>query len=86
MLEGLAVALSNIDAIVEQIKNSANAGEAREKLMAQPWKSDTVVRMLEKAGPDAAKPEDLDEAFGLKDNGDTIFCPRNRHRPSSICA
>ena len=75
VLEGLAVALSNIDAIVEQIKNSANAGEAREKLMAQPWKSDTVVRMLEKAGPDAAKPEDLDEAFGLKDNGDYFLSP-----------
>ena len=75
VLEGLAVALSNIDAVVEQIKNSANAREAREKLMAQPWKSDTVVRMLEKAGPDAAKPEDLDEAFGLKDNGDYFLSP-----------
>lgn len=75
VLEGLAVALSNIDPVIELIKSSANAQEAREKLVAQPWKSDTVVQMLEKAGPDAAKPEDMDEIYGLKDNGDYFLSP-----------
>ena len=75
VLEGLAVALSNIDSVVELIKNSENVQEARDKLMAQPWRSDTVVRMLEKAGPNAARPEDLDEAFGLKDTGDYFLSP-----------
>ncbi|MBO6556957.1 MAG: DNA gyrase subunit A [Pseudomonadales bacterium] len=75
VLEGLAVALSNIDPVIELIKSSANAQEAREKLVAQPWKSDTVVQMLEKAGPDAAKPEDMDEVYGLKDNGDYFLSP-----------
>jgi len=75
VLEGLAVALSNIDPVIELIKNSANAQEAREKLVAQPWRSDTVVQMLEKAGPDAAKPEDMDEAYGLKDSGDYFLSP-----------
>ncbi|MBL6689615.1 MAG: DNA gyrase subunit A [Pseudomonadales bacterium] len=75
VLEGLAVALSNIDPVIELIKNSANAQEAREKLVAQPWRSETVVQMLEKAGPKAAKPEDMDEAYGLKDNGDYFLSP-----------
>ena len=75
VLEGLAVALSNIDPVIELIKNSANAQEAREKLVAQPWRSESVVQMLEKAGPDAAKPEDMDEAYGLKDNGDYFLSP-----------
>ena len=75
VLEGLAGALSNIDPVIELIKSSANAQEAREKLVAQPWKSDTVVQMLEKAGPDAAKPEDMDEIYGLKDNGDYFLSP-----------
>ncbi len=68
-LEGLTVALSNIDPVIELIKSSANAQEAREKLLAQPWQSDTVLSMLERAGPDAVKPEDLDERYGLKDDG-----------------
>ncbi|MDA0788428.1 MAG: DNA topoisomerase 4 subunit A, partial [Proteobacteria bacterium] len=68
-LEGLTVALSNIDPVIELIKASANPQEAREKLLAQPWQSDTVMSMLERAGPDAVKPEDMDERYGLKDDG-----------------
>ena len=73
VLEGLAVALSNIDPVIELIKNSANAQEARDRLMAQPWRSDTVVQMLEKAGPRAARPDDLDDIYGLQDNGDYLL-------------
>ncbi len=75
VLEGLAVALSNIDEVIELIKNSQNAQEAREKLIGQPWQSDTVSQMLEKAGPEAAKPDDLDEAYGLKDDGNYYLSP-----------
>ena len=75
VLEGLAVALSNIDPVIELIKSSSNVQEARERLIAQSWRSDTVVQMLERAGPDAARPDDLDEAYGLKDNGDYFLSP-----------
>ena len=75
VLEGLAVALSNIDPVIELIKNSANAQEAREKLVAQPWKSENISRMLEKAGPSAARPEDLDEQYGMKDDGSYYLSP-----------
>ncbi len=69
VLEGLAVALSNIDPVIELIKASANSQEARDRLMEQSWKSDTVVRMLERAGPRAARPDDIQDTFGLRDDG-----------------
>ena len=75
VLEGLAVALSNIDPVIELIKSSDNATEAREKLVAQSWRSENVIQMLEKAGPNAAKPEELDEAYGLKDDGSYFLSP-----------
>lgn len=75
VLEGLAVALSNIDPVIELIKNSANAQEAKEKLVATNWRSDNVQRMLEKAGPEAAKPDDMDARYGLKENGDYFLSP-----------
>ncbi len=75
ILEGLAVALSNIDPVIELIKSSANAQEAREKLLARAWRSENVSQMLEKAGPEAAKPEDMDERYGLKAGGDYYLSP-----------
>ena len=75
VLEGLAVALSNIDPMIELIKASADAQEAREKLLARSWRSDTVMQMLERAGPDAAKPDDLDEQYGLKADGEYFLSP-----------
>jgi DNA gyrase subunit A len=68
-LEGLVVALSNIDAIIALIKASESASVAREKLISQPWHSENIIAMLERAGPDAVKPDDVDEQFGLKDDG-----------------
>ena len=69
VLEGLAVALSNIDEIIDLIKKSEDAQEARVKLLEQPWRSSTVAEMLERAGPDAAKPDDLEDFYGLKEDG-----------------
>lgn len=79
VLEGLAVALSNIDPVIEMIKTSANANEARDRLIATPWQSTNVQQMLEKAGPDAARPEELDPRYGLKDNGDYFLSPEQAH-------
>lgn len=75
VLEGLAVALQNIDPVIELIKNSENANVAREQLVAQVWRSDNVEKMLERAGPDAAKPDDLDPQYGLQENGDYRLSP-----------
>jgi DNA gyrase subunit A len=67
ILEGLAVALANIDPVIELIKASPNAAEAREKLVAQPWSPGDVTAMLERAGSNACRPDDLDPRYGLHD-------------------
>ena len=64
-LEGLAVALSNIDPMIETIKKSQNAAEAKDALMAQAWDAGLVLSMLEKAGSDSCRPDDLPSAFGI---------------------
>ena len=68
VLEGLAVALANIDAVIELIKTSANSSEATEKLLARSWKSDSVLEMLGEVGADACRPDNLDHQYGLKEN------------------
>lgn len=75
LLEGQAVALSNIDKVIEMIKTSLNAEEARNKLIEVAWESENVMKMLEKAGPDAAKPEGLGEEYGFKDDGKYYLSP-----------
>ena len=65
LLEGLAVAISNIDEVIELIKASPNAAEAREKLLAKTWQPGQVTAMLERAGATSCKPEELEEGFGL---------------------
>ncbi|PRD39481.1 UNVERIFIED_CONTAM: gyrA [Trichonephila clavipes] len=67
ILEGLAVALANIDAIIELIKTSASPAEAKAGLVERGWELGGVSAMLERAGQDAARPEWLEEHFGIRD-------------------
>lgn len=67
ILEGLAIALSNIDPIIELIKASPSSAEAREKLLAQPWEPGDVSGMLERAGADACRPDELEPQYGMHD-------------------
>lgn len=74
VLEGLAVALANIDAVIELIKSSPSAAEAKEKLLARSWKSDSVLRMLGEVGADACRPDGLEAKYGLK-GGEYFLSP-----------
>ncbi|MFZ6048778.1 DNA gyrase subunit A [Pseudomonas sp. CR3202] len=67
ILEGQAVALSNIDPVIELIKSSPTPADAKERLIATPWESSAVEAMVERAGADACRPEDLDSQYGLRD-------------------
>jgi len=67
LLEGLAVALENIDEVIALIKASPSPAEAREQLMGKSWQSDAVVKMLSVADIDATRPEDLPPELGLID-------------------
>jgi len=67
ILEGQAVALSNIDPVIELIKSSPTPAEAKERLIATAWASSAVEAMVERAGADSCRPEGLDEQYGLRD-------------------
>ncbi|HLQ02049.1 MAG TPA: DNA gyrase subunit A, partial [Burkholderiales bacterium] len=67
--EGLAVALSNVDEIIELIKKSQTPPEAKVALMAKSWKSPVVEEMLKRAAADASRPEGLGKEFGLQKTG-----------------
>jgi DNA gyrase subunit A len=67
--EGLAVALSNVDAIIELIKKSQTPAEAKVALMAKTWESPVVEEMLKRAAAGASKPEGLGAEFGLQKTG-----------------
>ena len=67
ILEGQAVALANIDPVIELIKSSANAQVAKERLIATSWAPGSVTDMLERAGTGGIRPDDLPDGFGLVD-------------------
>lgn len=66
ILEGLAVAIANIDIIIELIKNSPTPAQAKVGLLERGWNATTVMQFLERAGDDACRPEDLPKNFGLQ--------------------
>jgi DNA gyrase subunit A len=65
VLEGLAVALANIDEVIELIKASKSRAEAREELLRREWTPGVVGDLLARAGAEASRPEGLDPALGL---------------------
>ncbi|MEX6502141.1 DNA gyrase subunit A [Pseudomonas zhanjiangensis] len=67
ILEGQAVALSNIDPVIALIKASPSPAEAKEALIATAWESTAVEAMVERAGADACRPEGLDPQYGLRE-------------------
>lgn len=69
VLEGLAIALANIDEIIELIRNAPNPAEAKQKLVSKVWPSGSVKDMLSRSGADATRPDDLSADLGLLNDG-----------------
>ncbi len=69
VLEGLAVALANIDPVIALIKAAANPAEAKQGLIDSIWPPGVVSKMLARAGAETSRPEGLDEQLGLVDDG-----------------
>ena len=67
VLEGLAIALTNIDPIIALIKSSANPAEAKTKLMAQGWPPGIVIDMLDRGDAADTRPDNLEAGYGLVD-------------------
>jgi DNA gyrase subunit A len=69
ILEGLAVALSNVDEIIALIKAAQTPAEAKRGLMARTWRSELVEGMLARASAESSRPDGLGAEFGLSDQG-----------------
>jgi DNA gyrase subunit A len=69
ILEGLAVALANIDPVIALIKAASNPAEAKEGLMSRAWAPGVVIDLLGRAGAAASRPEGLAAEFGLGEQG-----------------
>ncbi len=69
VLEGLAVALANVDEMIAIIKAAPTPPEAKKDLMAKSWQSPVVEEMLRRAAMEAARPEGLAVNFGLTPDG-----------------
>ncbi|HAT8673572.1 DNA gyrase subunit A [Legionella pneumophila] len=69
LLEGLGIALANIDEMIALIKQSPTPQDAKSALLSKIWQPGLVKAMLEKAGSNASRPDDLTEEYGLHENG-----------------
>jgi DNA gyrase subunit A len=69
VLEGLAVALSNVDEVIALIKKAPTPADAKHELMARAWQSQLVVGLIDKGTAGQYRPEGLADTFGLKDDG-----------------
>jgi DNA gyrase subunit A len=69
ILEGLAVALSNVDEVIAIIKGAATPPVARAELMGRTWRSPLVEEMLKRASAEQFRPETLTREFGLQGEG-----------------
>ncbi len=69
ILEGLTVALANIDEMIELIKTSESPQVAKDRMLAKSWQPGLVRALLGAAGAEASRPEDLTSEFGLLDGG-----------------
>jgi DNA gyrase subunit A len=69
ILEGLTVALANIEEMIELIRTSASSTEARERMVARRWEPGLVKALLAATGAESSRPEDMDPRDGLNENG-----------------
>ncbi len=69
LLEGLAVALANLDPVIELIKKAANPGDARSQLLAKSWNPGVVSEMLAASQVEESAPDDIATGYGMVEDG-----------------
>jgi len=69
LLEGLTVALANLDEVIDLIKASPTPADAREGLLERLWEPGVVRAMLGQGGAETSRPEDLEAGYGLRADG-----------------
>jgi len=76
ILEGLAIALANIDSIILLIKQSQTPADAKQALLKPFWSPGVVVEMLNRAGADVSRPDNMSKECGLSDEGYRLSEPQ----------
>ena len=76
ILEGLAIALANIDPMIVLIKQSQTPADAKQALLKPLWSPGMVVEMLNRAGVDVSKPDNMPNTCGLFDEGYRLSDPQ----------
>ena len=69
ILEGLAIALANIDEVIELIKRSPNPAHAKKELVGRVWAAGSVTELLSRTDESMSRPEDLEPQLGLHADG-----------------
>ena len=69
ILEGLAVALANIDLVIALLKKSASPADAKVELLKGIWESSAVIEMVKDTSSEISRPDNLQHEFGLHDDG-----------------
>lgn len=69
ILEGLGVALANIDDVIELVKKAKTPADAKAALLAKPWSHGTIKSLLEQSDVAQTRPEGLLDAYGLQEDG-----------------
>jgi DNA gyrase subunit A len=69
VLEGLTVALANLDEVIELIKASPTPADAKSRLIERLWEPGLVAAMLGQGGAETSRPEDLESQYGLQEAG-----------------
>ncbi len=69
LLEGLAVALANLDPVIELIKKAANPGDARSGLLAQSWNPGVISQMLVASQVEESGADDIASGYGMVEDG-----------------
>ncbi len=69
LLEGLAVALANLDPVIELIKKAANPGDARSQLLAKSWNPGVISEMLVASQVEKSAPDDIASGYGMVEDG-----------------
>lgn len=69
ILEGLGIALVNIDPVIALIKKAKDSAEAKIQLLAAVWQTGLVQQMLERSGAETSRPDDLSAEFGITPGG-----------------
>jgi len=69
ILEGLTVALSNLDEVIQLIRNAPNPAEAKQGLLGRHWAPGTVTALLGEDGAEISRPEELEAQYGMQADG-----------------